>query len=180
MCGRSFVGRRGGFGPWRHRGHYRHHEHHGHGGGREFMGFEAEKMSPGARVVAALSVLVPVALSGVFLVVFVPNLWWIFTTYFWIAFPAVGLLASGVNGLGEGRPVRVSEEAREREVLEAIQRRGEISAATAAAETSMTVDEADRRLRELAEGGHLEIRVRGGGIFYALWEAEEVSVEGLR
>jgi hypothetical protein len=25
-------------------------------------------------------------------------------------------------------------------------------------------------LKELAEGAHLEVRVRGGGIFYALWE----------
>ncbi len=124
--------------------------------------------------------LVPVALSGVFLVVFVPGLWWIFTTYFWVAFPAVGLLASGVTGLAEGRPVRVSEEGRERELLEAIRRHGEISAATAAAETSMTVAEADGRLRELAEGGHLEVRVRGGAIFYALWEAEERGIEGVR
>ncbi len=170
MCGRTYAGHGVGFGPWRHRGH------HGH----DFLGFEAEKMGPGARVAAALSVLVPVALSGVFLVVFVPGLWWIFTTYFWVAFPAVGLLASGVTGLADGRPVRVSEEARERELLEAIRRRGEISAATAAAETSMTVDEADRRLRELAEGGHLEIRVSGGAIFYALWEAEERRIGDAR
>jgi hypothetical protein len=31
------------------------------------------------------------------------------------------------------------------------------------------VTEADETLRELAEGGHLEVRVRGGAIFYALW-----------
>jgi hypothetical protein len=31
------------------------------------------------------------------------------------------------------------------------------------------VAEADEMLRELAEGGHLEVRVRGGAIFYALW-----------
>jgi hypothetical protein len=42
------------------------------------------------------------------------------------------------------------------------------------------VDEADRRLRELAEAGHLEVRVRGGGIFYALWEAEALGIEGVR
>jgi hypothetical protein len=34
----------------------------------------------------------------------------------------------------------------------------------------LTVAEADRRLRELAENGHLEVRARGGAIFYALWE----------
>jgi hypothetical protein len=88
--------------------------------GREFLGRDVEKMSPGARISAALSVLVPVGLSGVFLVAFAPSLWWIFTTYFWVAFPAFGLLTSGITGLSEGEPVLVSEEERERELLEAI------------------------------------------------------------
>ena len=166
MCGRALVRHGGGFGRRRLGGH-----------GRDFLGFEAEKMDPRARVAAALSVLVPVALSGVFLVVFVPGLWWIFTTYFWIAFPALGLLASGVTGLAEGRPARVSEGSKERKLLGVLMERGEATAAAVAVGTSMTVDEADRRLRELAEGGHLEIRVRGGAIFYALWEAAESPAE---
>ena len=153
MCGWSYVG----------------HGVRRRAGGREFLGYEVEKMSPGARISAALSVLVPVGLSGVFLVAFVPSLWWIFTTYFWVAFPAFGLLTSGIAGLSEGRPVRVSEEERERELLEAIRESGEISAAAAAARTSLTVAEVDRRLKELAENGHLEVRARGGAIFYALW-----------
>ena len=157
MCGGSYVGRGMRHGAWRR-----------HGGG-EFLGRDVEKLSPGARISAALSVLVPVGLSGVFLVAFVPSLWWIFTTYFWVAFPAFGLLTSGIAGLSEDRPVRVSEEERERELLEAIRDSGEISAAAAAARTSLTVAEADRRLRELAENGHLEVRARGGAIFYALW-----------
>ena len=157
MCGGSYVGRGMRHGVWR------------HAGGREFMGRDVEKMSPGARILAALSVLLPVGLSGVFLVAFVPSLWWIFTTYFWVAFPAFGLLMSGIAALGEGRPVRVSEEERERELLEAIRESGEISAAAAAARTSLTVAEADRRLRELAEHGHIEVRARGGAVFYALW-----------
>lgn len=168
MCGRTYAGHGVGFVAGR--------RHGGHG----IFGLDAEKMGPGARVAVALSVLVPVALSGVFLVVFVPGLWWIFTTYFWVAFPAVGLLASGVSGLADGRPVRVSEEAKERELLGVLGERGEVTAATVAAGTSMTVEEADRRLKELAEGGHLEIRVRGGAIFYALWEAEEQRIEGVR
>jgi hypothetical protein len=36
----------------------------------------------------------------------------------------------------------------------------------------VTVAEADRTLRDLAENGHLEVRARGGAIFYALWEDE--------
>ncbi|MDQ3862864.1 MAG: hypothetical protein M3317_05085 [Actinomycetota bacterium] len=126
-------------------------------------------MSPVLRISAALSVLIPVGLSGVILVAFAPSLWWIFTTYFWVAFPAFGLLTSGMARLGEGRSIRILEEERERELLEAIRDSGEISAAAAAARTSLTVAEADRRLRELAEGGHLEVRARGGAIFYALW-----------
>lgn len=155
MCGGSYVGRGMRHGVWR------------EGGGREFLGREVDKMSPGARISAALSVLLAVGLSGVFLVAFVPSLWWIFTTYFWVAFPAFGLLTSEIAGLSEGRPVRVSEE--ERELLEAIRESGEISAAAAAARTSLTVAEVDRRLKELAENGHLEVRARGGAIFYALW-----------
>jgi hypothetical protein len=154
MCGGSYVGR------GMKQGHRRLE-------GREFLGGDVERMSPGARISAALSVLIPLGLSGVFLIAFVPGLWWIFTTYFWIAFPAFGLLTSGIATLNEGRPVRVSEE--ERELLEAISESGEISAAAAAVRTSLTVAEADRRLRELAEHGHLEVRARGGAIFYALW-----------
>jgi hypothetical protein len=161
MCGGSYVGRGMRHGHWNHRG------------GRRFFGRDVEKMGPGARISAALSVLVSVGLSGVFLVVFVPQLWWIFTTYFWVAFPALGLLTSGVSGLGEGRPVRVSGEKRERELLVAIRESGEISAASAAARTSLTVAEADRRLKELAENGHIEVRARGGAILYALWGADD-------
>src|SRR5215208_258083 len=123
MCGGSYVGRGMRHGAWRR-----------HGGG-EFLGHDVEKLSPGARISAALSVLGPVGLSGVFLVAFVPGLWWIFTTYFWVAFPAFGLLTSDIAGLSEDRPVRVSEEERERELLEAIRDSGEISAAAAAART---------------------------------------------
>jgi hypothetical protein len=140
-----------------------------HAGGSEFMGRDVEKMSSGARILAALSVLLPVGISGVFLVAFVPSLWWIFTTYFWVALPAFGLLMSGIAALGESKPVRISEEEQERELLEAIRESGEISAAAAAVRTSLTVAEADRRLRELAEHGQIEIRAKGGAVFYALW-----------
>jgi hypothetical protein len=160
MCGRSYVGRGMRHGVW------------WRGDGRAFLGRDVEKMSPGARISAALAVLLPVGLSGVFLVAFVPSLWWIFTIYFWVAFPALGMLTSGIAALGEGRPVRVSEEEREQELLEAIRESGEISAAAAAAGTSLTVAEADGMLRELAENGHLEVRARGGAIFYALWGNE--------
>ncbi len=159
MCGRSFARGGAGFVSGRRNSPF---------------GLDVEEMSPGARVAVALSVLVPVALSGAFLA-FTP-VWWIFTTYFWVAFPAFGLLSGGVAGLNEGRPARLSAEALERELLLALGERGEITAAVAATETSMTVAEADGILRELAEAGHLEVRVRNGGLFYALWnERSEIE-----
>jgi hypothetical protein len=165
MCGRSYARHKMGFGQpgsW------------GHSGRRDdFFGLDVEKMSTKARIAAALTVLLPVALSGVFLVVFVPQLWWVFATYFWVAFPALGLLAGGVSGLDEERPARTSEAELEQELLEALRESGEISAASAAARTSLSVAEANRRLRELAENGHIEVRARGGAVLYALWPAGE-------
>jgi hypothetical protein len=163
MCGRTYARHGLGFGgrrAWGYHGRKRH---------GDFFGLDAEKMSPRARVIAALSVLVPVALSGLLLVVFVPQLWWIFTTYFWVAFPALGLLTSSVSGTGEDPPQRIAEAELERELLEAIRDGGEVSAASVAARTSLSVAEADRRLKELAENGHIEVRARGGAILYALW-----------
>lgn len=157
MCGRSYAVGGAGIGPRRVYGPF---------------GLDAEKTRPGTRVAVALSVLGAVALSGLVLVAVAPGLWWILTTYFWVAFPALGLLARGVAGLGEVRSARTTAETGERELLEALRDHGELSPAGAAAETSLTVAEADRRLRDLAEGGHLEVLVRGGGIFYALWDAE--------
>jgi CBS domain-containing protein len=152
MCGGQCVGWRGGHG---------------------FMGRDVEEMSPSTRISAALSVLVPVALSGVLLVAFVPQLWWVFTTYFWVAFPALGLLKSGVSGLGEEHRLRVSGAEVERELLEAIREGGEVSAASVAARTSLSVVEADRRLRGLAENGHIEVRASDGAVLYALWGTDD-------
>lgn len=120
----------------------------------------------------AVSVLVPVALSGLVLVVLAPGLWWIFTTYGWVAFPAFRLLASGLLEVREAGTSRVPAPTKERELLVALRRHGELTPALAAVETSLSVTEADNIFRELAEGGHLEVRVRGGGIFYSLWRRE--------
>ncbi len=155
MWGRSYAGHNAGLDLRRVRGPF---------------GLDVEKMSPRARVAVALSVLGPVALSGIFLAL--TPVWWIFTTYFWVTFPALGLLGSGIAALRESGAVRVSEEVRERELLQALRDYGEVTPSGAAAETSLTVAETEQRLKALAESGHLEVRVRGGGIFYALWEAE--------
>jgi hypothetical protein len=151
--------------PWPQRGCGR------HGSSGHLFGLDAERMSPKTQTTfAALAVLAPVALSGVFLVAFVPGLWWIFTTYFWLAFPAFGLLARGITGFSERQAeIASAHSAGERELLEALRREGEITSARAAMETSLSVLEADVMLKELVEAGHLEVRVRGG-LFYAFWE----------
>jgi capsular polysaccharide biosynthesis protein len=66
------------------------------------------------------------------------------------------------------------EGAKEQELLEALGRSpsGELTAAGAALETSLTVEEADRMLFRLAAKGHLRVRASetGGGIFYSFWQ----------
>jgi hypothetical protein len=52
---------------------------------------------------------------------------------------------------------------------------GELTPVRAATETSLSVDEADRMLRELAAGGHLEVRASSGGLFYSLWGNKEAT-----
>jgi hypothetical protein len=126
-------------------------------------------MSSRAQVTTSLAVIVPVALAGIFLFAFT-SVWWIWFTFFWVVFPAFGLLVRGIAELSEKTELRAAPNGKERELLEALQREGELTPARAAMETSLTVAEADKMLKELAEGGHLEVRVRGGGLFYALWQ----------
>ncbi len=97
--------------------------------------------------------------------------------YFWVIFPAFDLLIRGIVGLRdeEGKPLIGN--GKERELLEALREHGELTPARAAMETSPTVAEADEKLEGLAEGGHLEVRVRGGGFFYSLWEPKLAALE---
>lgn len=127
-------------------------------------------MSPKAQVGASLAVLIPVAVAGVMVLAIAPWLWWLIFVFGWTIFPAFGLLVKGIAGLSEGKTELPATSSKERELLEALRREGELTPARAAMETSLSVAEADRMLKELTEGGHLEVRVRGGGLFYALWE----------
>ena len=52
-----------------------------HGGFGHFFGLDVERMSPESQTFAALAVLPPVTLSGIFLVTFVPGLWWLFNAF---------------------------------------------------------------------------------------------------
>lgn len=61
---------------------------------------------------------------------------------------------------------------REKELLEALQRRGEITAALAALETSLSVAEADEMLSGLAENGHVRVHAREVRLAYSLWDMD--------
>jgi len=150
-----------------------HPEAHRVAGPKGPFGLDADGMSPVAQVAAALAVLVPVALSGLFFAYV--GVWWVVTTYGWVAFPAFGLLVRGAAGLGAARQTaRASGADLEKRLLRALEEHGELTPARAAVEISAPIAEADRMLRELAEAGHLEVRVRGGGLFYSLWEVPAV------
>lgn len=159
--------------------HRRHTAGYGSCDTGDFFGIEAENLHPRARVVLALLVLAPVVLGVAGVLLFFGQMFWLVFTFGWMIFPAFGLLTSGIAGLASSpsqkQLERDSTEKRERELLEALRDHGELTPAQAAMETSLSVSEADERLKELAEGGHLEVRVRGGGLFYALWNMESLE-----
>jgi hypothetical protein len=89
--------------------------------------------------------------------------------------PALAAVARGLTGFAESRTRErtgrvTAQESKERELLGALARRGELSPALAALETSLSVAEADRMLSDLAESGHVEVRAHEGRLVYALWE----------
>ena len=143
----------------------------------EFFGLDVDRMSPRAQVTVSLAVLIPVAVAGVLVITWAWWLWWLIFVFGWMIFPAFGLLVRGIAGFSEGKTELPSTNNKERELLEALRREGELTPARAAMETTLSVSEADQMLKELAEGGHLEVRVRGGGLFYALWEPEDAARE---
>ena len=56
----------------------------------------------------------------------------------------------------------------ERALLEVLHKHGEVSPLRVALETPLTVSESERRLRELAEQGHLDVRVLDGKLVYSI------------
>jgi len=80
--------------------------------------------------------------------------------------------AGGSRGRPAISPVITEEAAMEKELLEALWRRGELTAAGAALQTSLTVEEAERLLSALAAKGHLEVTVERGRLLYSLWEGD--------
>ena len=140
---------------------------------------DVEGISPRARavidVVTGGAILLAAALPVLF-----TDLWWLILLFCWIVFPALGIFARGVAGLMESRKEeRLPQNGKERELLEALRDRGELTSAQAAVETSLSVKEADEILKGLAEDGHLEVRVHVGGLFYSRWDGEKVAKKGI-
>jgi hypothetical protein len=149
--------------------------HHGRWDSDEFFGLDVEKMSPKAQAVTGAVTGGLILLAAALLIAFT-QFWWLIFIFGWAVFPAFGVFARGVAGLIDARSEPPAANARERELLEALQNSGELTPAQAAMETSLTVNEADEMLKDLAAKGHLDVRVRGGGLFYGLWESDSEAV----
>jgi hypothetical protein len=149
--------------------------HHGRWDSDDFFGLDVEKMSPKAQAVTGVVTGGLILLAAALLIAFT-QFWWLIFIFGWAVFPAFGVFARGVAGLVDTRSEPPAANARERELLEAVQSSGELTPAQAAMETSLTVNEADEMLKDLAAKGHLDVRVRGGGLFYGLWETNSEAV----
>ena len=145
--------------------------HHGRWDSEDFFGLDVEKMSPKAQAVTGLVTGGLILLAATLLIAFT-QFWWLIFIFGWAVFPAFGVFVRGVAGLVDTRSEPPAANARERELLQALQSKGELTSAQAAMETSLTVNEADEMLKDLAAKGHLDVRVRGGGLFYGLWETD--------
>jgi capsular polysaccharide biosynthesis protein len=75
--------------------------------------------------------------------------------------------------LGRQRRDRsIVERVKEKKLLQAIGRRGKLTAMEASLESELPVEEANRILEELAFAGHLEVTVEHGRVFYSFWGHE--------
>ena len=149
--------------------HRRHRDRSGDSGELwSHVGVDVESMSPKARAVSGVVTGGEILLAAAFLILC------------WIVFMALGTFARGVARLMESRQEQwLPKNDRERELLEALRDRGELTSVQVAVQTSLSVREADEMLKELAEGGHLEIRVRGGSLSYSLWSHEKDEERGI-
>jgi ATP/maltotriose-dependent transcriptional regulator MalT len=131
------------------------------------------------------------------------GVWCLFILFVSVAFvidrglASVGIVWVAVLGIGVAAPVLLlwqinraisAHEAtrqtatasgqREKELLAALERHGEITPATAAMRTSLTVDEASGMLEALARRGHLYPRTENGVTAYALGERDRQALPG--
>ena len=87
----------------------------------DFFGLDVEKMSPKAQAVTGAVTGGLILLAAALLLAFT-SFWWLIFIFGWAVFPAFGVFARGVAGLVDTRSEPPAANARERELLEALQR----------------------------------------------------------
>ena len=99
----------------------------------------------------------------------------------WIAVFGIGVvgpvlilrqMTQAIAAHEESRRATPGAREKEKELLGALEERGELTPATAAMRTSLTVDEASRMLEELARKGHLGMQMEEGIVAYSLGEPD--------
>ncbi|MGB3683081.1 MAG: hypothetical protein WA990_11415 [Rubrobacteraceae bacterium] len=95
-------------------------------------------------------------------------LWWL-VLIFGVALPLAVGVGSRISGFPQAHAALHAANHGEKELLKALEVRGELTPAHAALETSLNTSEADRILSELASKGYLGVRVDGTKISYSLW-----------
>jgi hypothetical protein len=91
-----------------------------------------------------------------------------FVLAFFVA-PRLGrTLPRGSPRFGGVQEAQSDTDGREKELLRALERHEEITAARAAMETSLSIAQAEAMLAKLASGGHVEVRARAGTLAYAM------------
>ena len=109
----------------------------------------------------------------------------------WLGVLSIGVVAPAVLLRQINRAIATHEQYRrvvpgarekEKELLRALEERGEITPATAAMRTSLTVEEASKMLDKLAAKGHMQVLNQNGVLAYTLFrkdrpEEQEPSLE---
>ena len=114
---------------------------------------------------------VALASSGPY-VPFFPLVPLFFVFMFFVA-PRLGrTLARGSPRFGGVQEAQSDTAGREKELLRALERHEEITAARTAMETSLSIAQAEEMLAKLASGGQVEVRARAGTLAYALHAAD--------
>src|ERR671910_3708959 len=105
----------------------------------------------------------------------------------WLAVFGIGVLGPVLMLRQVNRAITTHEDSRrdalgarekEKELLAALDGRDELTPATAAMRTSLTVDEASKMLEELARKGHLKAQTEEGILAYSLSEHRRQALSG--
>jgi ATP/maltotriose-dependent transcriptional regulator MalT len=100
----------------------------------------------------------------------------------WVAVLGIGVVAHLLLMRQLNRAIATHEDSRravpgaresEKELLRALEEREELTPATAAMRTSLTIEEASRMMEKLAARGHLQVLNREGVPAYTLFEKEQ-------